>query len=139
MAVNLVSLLKGAPIEVWAARATGLLLPQGLLVLAIYAIAGFDLPLGDLPLGLRIDPLHAAMHVLWGAGGALVGFVRPQWSFPWLLIFGVYYIAVAMLGMFTSLHFGMHFGVRDNTFHLVIGSVAVAVALYATAADRKPV
>jgi hypothetical protein len=136
MAIDLVSLLRSTPIEVWAARATGLLLPQGLLVLLIYAVAGFDLPLESLPLGLRIDPLHAAMHVVWGAGGVFVGFARPQWSLPWLLIFAVYYILVSMLGMFTSFHLGMHFGIRDNTFHLVVGSAAFAAALLATAAGR---
>ncbi|HET7717440.1 MAG TPA: DUF4383 domain-containing protein [Bauldia sp.] len=136
MAVNVVTLLRGAPIEVWATRATGLLLPQGLIVLLIYSLGGLDLPLESLPLGLRIDPLHALMHVVWGAGGAIVGFARPQWSTPWLLVFGIYYVAVAMLGMFTELRFGMHFGIRDNTFHLVVGSGAIAVALYAALRNR---
>ena len=130
MVVPIVAVARRTPVGIWAARATALLLPQGLIVLLIYAIAGFDLPLDRLPLGFRIDPLHALMHVVWGAAGAFVGFLRPQWSTPWLFVFGIYYFAVAMLGMFTDIRFGLHFGIRDNSFHFVVGSAAVAIGLY---------
>ncbi len=136
MAVGLRSLVESAPLHVWAARATGLLLPQGLLVLAIYAILGFDLPLESLPLGLRIDPLHAVMHAIWGAAGAFVGFVKPDWSIPWLILFGVYYLVMSILGMFTDIHFGLHLGPRENSFHLVIGSASFALGIYSAMKAR---
>jgi hypothetical protein len=130
MAVGLRSVVESAPVHVWAARATGLLLPQGLLVVAIYAVLGFDLPLDSLPLGIRIDPLHAVMHAIWGAAGAFVGFVRPQWSIPWLIVFGIYYVTMAILGTFTDIHFGLHLGPRENSFHLVIGSASLILGVY---------
>jgi hypothetical protein len=134
--VDLQAVIRSAPLHVWAARATSLLLPQGIVVLLIYTILGFDLPLETLPLSLRIDPLHATMHVLWGAAGLFIGFVRPQWSIPWLIIFGVYYVTMSMFGFFTHTHFGLHLGPRENSFHLFIGSAALIFGLYSAARQR---
>lgn len=136
MAFEFRSVVGETPLHVWAARATGLLLPQGLLVFSIHAIAGFDLPLESLPLGLRIDPLHAVMHMIWGAAGAFVGFVRPAWSTPWLIVFGVYYVVLSFLGMLTEIHFGLYLGPRENSFHLAIGSASLILGVYSAMKAR---
>lgn len=128
--MNLQEILNTAPLHVWAARATGLLLPQGLVVLLIYTVFGFDLPLDYLPLGLRIDPLHACMHVLWGAAGLFIGVIRPHWAIPWLVVFGVYYVTMSLFGFFSSMHFGLHLGPRENSFHLLIGTASLLFGLY---------
>jgi hypothetical protein len=130
MTPAIVAIFRSAPLPVWAARATGLLLPQGIVVLVIYAVFGFDLPLDSMPLGLRIDPLHAVMHIIWGTAGLLIGFRRPQWAIPWLIIFGIYYVAMSMLGFFTHTHFGLHLGPRENSFHLFIGAGAFLFGIY---------
>ena len=133
--MNLREMIDTAPLHVWAARATGLLLPQGLVVLLVYTVLGFDLPLDSLPLGLRIDPLHASMHVIWGAVGLFVGFVRPQWAIPWLIVFGVYYVTMSFFGFLTAVHFGLHLGPRENSFHLLIGLGSLLFGLYCA---RRP-
>jgi hypothetical protein len=136
MAINIPAIVRTAPLTVWAARATGLLLPQGIIVLLIYATFGFDLPLDSLPLGLRIDPLHAGMHILWGAAGLAVGFLFPRFAIAWLVIFGVYYVTMAMLGFFTATHFGLHLGIRENSFHLFIGAAALTFGIYSAVTLR---
>jgi hypothetical protein len=136
MAVESWSVVGTTPLHVWAARATGLLLPQGLLVFTIHAIAGFDLPLESLPLGLRIDPLHAVMHMIWGTAGVFVGLVRPAWSIPWLIVFGLYYIVLSLLGVFTDIHFGLHLGWRENSFHLFIGTASLILGIHSASKAR---
>ena len=65
------------PLVVWAARLSVYFLLQGSLLLVAYTYYGFDTDPQSFPPGQRLDPLHAAVHLLWGLAGTYVGFVRP--------------------------------------------------------------
>lgn len=132
------SLALSASLPVWAARFTALLLPQGTLALLLHAYFGFEADHAGFPLGLKLDPLHAATHMAWGAAGAYVGFLKPRWAVPYMLAFGVYYVALSFLGTFTGYHFGMQLGWRENVAHWTLGPLGLLIGLYGLARpDRR--
>jgi hypothetical protein len=109
----------------------------GILLLA-YAYYGFDTdPQSFLP-GQRLDPLHAAVHFLWGIAGTYVGFVRPRLATPFVLAFAAFYTMLAVLGTFTGIHLGMHLDAPVNLFHWSLVFPAWAVGLYGLWRERQP-
>lgn len=123
------------PLVVWAARLSVYLLAQGVLVLGAYAYYGFDSDPESFALGFRIDPLLAAVNLLWGAAGTYIGFFRPRHALPFVLACAVFYAALATLGSFTPYHLGMRLGGRVALFHWLIALPALAIGLYAL---RRP-
>lgn len=126
------------PIVVWAARLSVYFLAQGALVLLAYAYYGFDSDPESFALGFRIDPLLAAFNFAWGLVGTFIGFFRPRYSLAFVLAFAAFYAGLALLGSFTTEHFGMLLDERVNRFHWVIAVVAWAIGLYALWRKRHP-
>lgn len=137
MAVDLRAALASAPLPVWAARAGCYFLLQGAGLLTAYAMLGFDTDPDSFPPGLRLDPLHAGVHLVWGIAATYVGFVRPRWATPFILAFAVFYLGLAIVGTFTSQHFGLRLGAGENMFHWLAGPAALAVGLYGLMTGRR--
>ena len=100
---------------------------QGAGILIYYAVTSGPADLTQLPPGLQLDPIHAALHLAIGLTGGYVGFVRPVASIFFMQVFGLLYLALAVFGTFTSLHFGMHLAFNENALHWTLGIVAVVI------------
>ena len=121
----------GVPLVVWAARLSLFLLVQGIIVLGSYAYYGFGSDPNSFALGFRIDPILAAMNLVWGLIGTYIGFFNPRYSTVFVLACAAFYTVLAMLGTFTSQHLGMLLNDRVNLFHWAIVLPAWAIGLYA--------
>lgn len=130
-------LAASASLPVWAARYTSILLPQGLLAFLLHAWLGFEANHADFPVGIKLDAVHAVTHILWGAAGAYYGFVRPNLAVPYLIVFGVYYVALSAFGTFTDYHFGLQLGLRENIAHWTLGPLGLLIGLYGLWQERR--
>ncbi len=83
-----------------------------------YAYYGFDSDPESFALGFRIDPLLAAVNLLWGAAGTYIGFFRPRYALPFVLACAAFYTALAALGSFTPYHLGMRLDGRVSSLPL---------------------
>jgi hypothetical protein len=119
------------PLVVWAARLSVYFLAQGALVLLAYAYFGFATDPNSFALGFRIDPILAAVNLLWGLVGTYIGFFRPRYAVPFVLAFAAFYTLLAVLGTFTQYHLGMMLNGRVNLFHWLVVPPAWAIGLYA--------
>jgi hypothetical protein len=108
------------------------LLAQGALSLLLDAtgLASSQLPqrLAD------SDPLHAATHVIWGAGMlVLVRRGLPDSAAAQLaLAFGAFYTGLAIAGLTVHHPLGMRLDRGENVFHLIVGPASLAVGLAAS-------
>jgi len=119
------------PAVVWLARLSVYFLAQGGLALLAYAYYGFDSNPEHFPLGFRIDPILAAINLVWGLIGTYIGFFNPRYAIAFVLVCAAFYTALAVLGTFTSHHLGMLLNERVNLFHWAIVLPAWAIGLYA--------
>jgi hypothetical protein len=126
------------PLVVWAARLSVYFLAQGALVLLADAYYGFGRNPDNFALGFRIDPILAALNLLWGLLGTYIGFFRPSYATAFVLAFAAFYTGLASLGSFTTHHFGMLLNDRVNQFHWVVVAIAWAVGLYALWHKSRP-
>ena len=104
------------------------LLLQGSISLLLHEV--FDMDLSAWHGLLTTDARHATLHVVWGvltlpaaavAGeAALVGFG---------LVFGAFYLALAVLGVAVHYPLGLRLGFGENAFHWIIGPLALVLAL----------
>ena len=117
-------------------QATILFAAQGVVLLLIYSIRGFNTDPYSLPLGLQLDPRHSVIHLLFGIIGAAIGFWQPEGAVPFTLVFGVFYIALAIFGTFTPIHFGMKLGLSENGLHWTLGTLAAVIGLGAVLQRR---
>ena len=126
-----------AALPVWAARALVYFLLQGVGLLVIYSVLGFDTNPDAMPLGQRLDPVHAAVHAIWGAAGVYVGLCRPRYATAFMFVFALFYLALALAGTFTHQHFGMRLGLGENIFHWLVGPLALLIAVLGRIGERK--
>jgi hypothetical protein len=119
------------PLVVGAARRSVYFLAQGALALLAYAYYGFGSNPDHFPLGFRIDPMLAAINLLWGLIGTYIGFFNPRYATTFVLVCAAFYTVLAVLGTFTSQHLGMLLNERVNMFHWAIVLPAWAIGLYA--------
>jgi len=108
-----------------------LLLVQGGGSLALRAV-GLDDP--SLTHGfVNGDVLHASIHVVWGAIMLLL--VLRHASYRQIdrlaLVFGVFYVGLAFLGVVVYHPFGLLLGPFENAFHFVVGPTVLLLALWA--------
>src|SRR5947209_8018188 len=108
-------------------QATILFAAQGVLLLLIYSVLGFNTSPYLLPLGLQLDPRHAVIHLLFGLIGATIGFRQPRGAVAFTAFFGLFYIALAIFGTFTPIHFGMKLAFSENALHWSLGLLAVII------------
>lgn len=123
----------GPQLPVWAARVSSFFLLQGAFLLIAYVVLGFDTDPDSFPNGLRLDPVHAGVHLVWGAIGTWVGFRRPGLALGFIFAFAGFYIALAALGTFApaEYHCGMQLRREENTFHWIVGPLALALGFIA--------
>ena len=129
---------RATPLVVWAARLSLYFLLQGGLLLLAYAYYGLDTDPQSFPAGQRLDPIHAAVHFLWGLAGTYVGFFKPAWATGYLLAFAAFYTLLAVLGTFTAHHLGMQLNDAVNLFHWTLVPPAWAIGLYGLWRERHP-
>jgi hypothetical protein len=125
------------PLVVWAARFSVYFLAQGALVLLAYAYYGFDSDPESFALGFRVDPLLAAINLVWGLIGTFIGFFRPRYALAFVIAFAAFYTGLAVLGSFTTIDLGMLLNERVNRFHWVVALAAWAVGLYTLWRKRR--
>jgi hypothetical protein len=101
---------------------------QGIVILAIYSLRGFNTDPDSLPPGLRLDPLHGVIHLVTGLIGTYYAFWKPESALTFLRAFTIFYVGLAILGTFTHSHFGMQLEFEENSFHWTISLIAVAIA-----------
>jgi hypothetical protein len=126
------------PLVVWASRLAVYFLAQGGILLLSYAYYGFKTDPHSFPLGFRLDPIHAAVHFVWGLVGTYIGFFQPRYATAFVLAFAVFYTVMAVLGTFTPFHFGMMLDYRVNLFHWFLVPPAWAIGLYGLWRERHP-
>ena len=86
------------------------------------------------------DPRHAFIHVAWGAVMLILlarglderGCVRLA------LVFGVFYTALAVLGLVVHHPLGLRLDRGENVFHLLVGPITLTLGLVALRAQRIP-
>jgi hypothetical protein len=118
------------PLVVWAARLSLYFLLQGGVLLLAYAYYGFGTNPDRFALGFRLDPIHAAVHFVWGLVGSFIGFFAPRLATAFVLAFGAFYTVLAVLGTFTPFHLGMRLDPNVNLFHWLLVPFAWAIGLY---------
>jgi hypothetical protein len=89
-----------------------------------------------LPLSLGFtasDTRHNLLHVVWGGGLlALVLTARGSDRVAWAaLIFGVFYVSLAVLGVASDRPFGLLLGPGENIFHFTVGPLALVLGAWA--------
>jgi hypothetical protein len=84
------------------------------------------------------DPGHALIHVVWG-GAILILLARGldhRGCARLALAFGVFYTALAALGLAVHHPLGLRLDRGENVFHLLVGPITLAVGLVAVRAER---
>jgi hypothetical protein len=86
------------------------------------------------------DPRHAFIHVAWGAVMliALMRGLDERGCVRLALAFGVFYSALAVLGIVVHHPLGLRLDRGENVFHLLVGPITLAVALTAARMRRVP-
>ena len=84
------------------------------------------------------DPRHALVHVVWGSAILiLVGRGLDHRGCARLaLAFGVFYTALAALGLAVHHPLGLKLDRGENVFHLLVGPISLAVGLVALRGER---
>lgn len=112
---------------VFYCRIMALFALQGVILMALYAVRGFDAHPDTMPPGLKLDPLHSVIHLVTGLIGAYIGFWRPSVAVRFIQIFSVFYLLLAVLGTFTNFHFGMQLQLEENALHWPLGTLAALI------------
>jgi hypothetical protein len=108
--------------------AIGLLLQGGLTLLA-RLVPAFDRAVPGLLQVTEMVPAHSLLHIATGllALYAARRSVHAAWLF--LLAFGLFYTMLGLAGALTQQQFGLALQNFDHPIHIVIGIVALGVAL----------
>ncbi|HEY2788041.1 MAG TPA: hypothetical protein VGI72_01230 [Gaiellales bacterium] len=85
------------------------------------------------------DPRHAFVHVIWGAvilvlvvrGLDARGYARLA------LAFGVFYTALAVLGVVVHHPLGLRLDRGENVFHFIVGPITLALAAVAYRLNQR--
>jgi len=109
----------------------GLLLEGGALLLI--NTLGWTPPALGLPLTSN-DTRHNLLHVFWGVVllVLLVASRDYRRANATLLVFGIFYTLLGLLGIVVDNPFGLLLGPGENGFHLLVGPVALALGGWAT-------
>ena len=84
------------------------------------------------------DPRHALFHVVWGAAivALLARGLDRRGCVRLALAFGVFYSALAALGLVVHHPLGLRLDRGENVFHLLVGPITLAVGLVALRGER---
>jgi hypothetical protein len=102
----------------------------GLVVGAGLLLEGGALLLGE---ALRIAPgdtRHNTLHVVWGTIILVLLLTRrePKWTILVVGTFGVFYTALAIVGVLVDRPFGLMLGPGENAFHFIVGPLALLLS-----------
>jgi hypothetical protein len=111
---------------------------QGVVVLGLYAARGWDTPPDALPVGLQLDPRHAVIHLVTGLLGAAFGFLQPRGALPFIQVFALFYLGLAVLGTFTTFHLGLQLLLPENALHWTLGLAAALIGFGPLIWRRRP-
>jgi hypothetical protein len=82
---------------------------------------------------LNADPVHAAIHVIWGS--IMVGTILLHGTSRQVaglaLVFGVFYVGLAILGTVVYHPFGLQLNQFENAFHWTVGPLTLGLGLVA--------
>ncbi len=111
------------------ARLYGLVVGFGLL------LEGGALLFGDVLHIAPGDTRHNALHVVWGVAILVLLAVRrePRWTVLVVGGFGVFYSALAVIGVLVDQPFGLRLGPGENAFHFIVGPLALLLSARAAA------
>jgi hypothetical protein len=94
----------------------------GLILVSVLAL--------PLPVGTN-DTRHNLLHVIWGVGLLAIATTphsRTSTRIAWAaLTFGVFYLALAVLGVLLNQPFGLQLGPGENVFHFIVGPLALVL------------
>jgi hypothetical protein len=81
---------------------------------------------------LNADPAHAVIHVVWGTTMLLVTLLAadPRRVMLLALVFGVFYIGLAVLGTVVYHPLGLQLGLFENGFHWVVGPTTLGLGIW---------
>lgn len=84
------------------------------------------------------DPRHALVHVVWGSVMlVLVARGMDERGYARLaLSFGIFYTALAVLGVVVHHPLGLRLDRGENVFHFIVGPITLALALVALRVER---
>lgn len=101
---------------------------QGIVILVIYTMRGFDADPDSLPPLMKLDPMHGVIHLVTGLIGSYFAFWKPSGAVNFLRVFSIFYLGLAFFGTFTDMHFGLQLELEENLFHWPLALVASAIA-----------
>jgi hypothetical protein len=82
---------------------------------------------------LNADPRHAAIHMVWGA--VMLGTIALAGNAHRLtglaLVFGVFYVGLAVLGVVVYHPFGLQLNLFENAFHWTVGPLTLGLGVAA--------
>jgi hypothetical protein len=109
------------------ARLYGLVLGAGLL------LEGSALLLLDVLTTPTSDTRHNALHVVWGVTilAVLAPGNEPYRTALVMVVFGVFYTALAFAGVLIDQPFGLRLGPGENAFHFIVGPLALGLGIWA--------
>ena len=78
---------------------------------------------------LSYDARHGAIHIAWGTALLLMFLtgVGTRGLARGAVAFGVFYLALAVLGVVTHNPFGLMLGPGENVFHFIVGTSALLI------------
>ncbi len=108
----------------------GLLLEGGVLLL----LDALRLVLPSLPFATG-DSRHNALHMVWGLAilALLVTSRAPRRAVLVVGVFGIFYTALAIIGVLVDRPFGLLIGPGESVFHFTVGPLALALSAWAAA------
>ena len=79
---------------------------------------------------LNADPLHAAIHIAWGLTMIASAFVLNARQIASVaLVFGVFYVGLAALGVAVYHPLGLRLDFFENAFHWTVGPLTLALGV----------
>ncbi|MFZ3589109.1 DUF4383 domain-containing protein [Bacillus sp. DJP31] len=102
------------------------------LVFIVLGVIGFFLPLEAI---FHLTPVHNSVHLLSGVIGLWASSSESK-SALYARIFGLVYLGVAVLGLFTHEFLGIIFLLADNILHFIIAFASIYVG-FASASKSK--
>ena len=90
---------------------------------------GLDVDIGGWHGLLTTDDRHAVLHIAWGAVLLPAAARASDRALIALgFVFGVFYSALALLGILVDDPFGLRLGVGENAFHAIVGPLGLVLA-----------
>ena len=82
------------------------------------------------------DTVHNMVHIISGALFVLIAMAAPAYAGTFLIVFGIVYLAIGVIGLMTMGNEGMgtvlgflHVNGADNYLHIVLGIVILLAGL----------